>query len=356
MAWNPEAVRPPGRPSVPFKLPARWGHWLLLVVVGVLAILLFESSMYQVDPEEQAVVLRLGKLHGVEDPGFHFKLPFGLDEVKRLPTRRVLKEEFGFRTVKAGVRSEFQKAPYIQESLSLTGDLNIADVEWVVQYRISSATDFWFHLQEPEQAVRDLSEAVLREVVGSRTVDQVLTVGRQEIEVDALRLLQDALNKYKSGIKIVAVQLRNVTPPEPVQASFNDVNRAEQDRERLIDLAKAVYNREIPSAEGEAQRTVEQAEGLRQERINRAKGDASRFEQMLTAYRKAPDVTRKRLYLETMAEVLAAVDDLTVVDGHAGTQVLPLLQIKQDGQKAMPAQAAAEVPAAPAAPQAEVAR
>lgn len=347
MAWNPEVVRTPGRPAMPFKLPQRWGHWLLLVVVGVLAILLFGGSMYQVDPEEQAIVLRLGKLHRVEDPGFHFKLPLGLDEVKRLPTRRVLKEEFGFRTIKAGVRSEFQKSPYVQESLSLTGDLNIADVEWVVQYRIANAADFWFHLQEPEQAVRDLSEAVLREVIGSRTVDQVLTVGRQEIEVDSLRLLQEALNKYKAGIKVVAVQLRNVTPPEPVQASFNDVNRAEQDRERLIDQAKAVYNREIPSAEGEAQRTVEQAEGKRQERINRAKGDASRFEQMLTAYRKAPDVTRKRLYLETMAEVLAAVDDLTVVDGHAGAQVLPLLQIKQDGQKALPAPAPAAVPAAP---------
>jgi membrane protease subunit HflK len=354
MAWNPAAVRPPGRPT--FSLPARWGHWLLLLVVGVLAIALLESSMYQVEPEEQAVVLRLGRLYGVEDPGFHFKLPFGLDEVHTLPTRRVLKEEFGFRTVKAGVRSEFQKGPYVQESLSLTGDLNIADVEWIVQYRISSATDFWFHLQEPEQAVRDLSEAVLREVVGSRTVDQVLTVGRQEIEIEALRLLQEALNKYRAGIKIVAVQLRNVTPPEPVQASFNDVNRAEQDRERLIDQAKAVYNREIPSAEGEAQRTVEQAEGLRQERINRAKGDASRFQQMLVAYKKSPDVTRKRLYLETMAQVIAAVDDLTIVDGKAGTQLLPLLQVKQDGQKAgespAPAPAAAEVPAAQPQPEA----
>lgn len=348
MAWNPNVVTMPGRPRIP--LPVRWGWWLLLVVLVVLGVTVLTSSMYQVDPEEQAVVLRLGRLRGIEGPGFHMKMPFGLDEVKRFPTARVLKEEFGFRTVRPGARTEFQKGPYAQESLTLTGDLNIADVEWGVQYRISSPTDYWFNLQEPEQTVRDVAEAVMREAVGSRTVDQVLTVGRQEIESEAMQLLQAALNRYKSGIKIVAVQLRNVTPPEPVQASFNDVNRSEQDRERLIDQAKAVYNREIPNAEGEAQRTMEQAEGSRQQRINRARGDAARFLQMLAAYQKAPEVTRKRLYLETMAAVFPAIDDLTVVDGHAGAPVLPLLQLRapEAGQRAAaPAPAPAATTEAP---------
>lgn len=328
-----------------FSMGARWAQWLLYAALAIGVFAAARGSFYTVDTEEKAVVLRLGRLQSIEGPGFHFKLPFDIDEIERFPTERVLKEEFGFRTTKAGVRSEFAKAPYVQESLSLTGDLNIADVEWIVQYRITDPTEYWFHLQEPGQTVRDLSEAVLREVIGSRTVDQVLTVGRSEIEVECQRLLQAALSSYKSGIKVVAVQLRNVTPPEPVQASFNDVNRAEQDREKLIDQAKASYNREIPAAEGEALRTVEQAEGMRVDRVNRAKGDVARFNSILTEYRKAPEVTRRRIYLETMARVLPSVDSITVIDSHAGTGVLPVMQLPgQDLIKAAPT--AAALPAA----------
>jgi membrane protease subunit HflK len=313
------------------QLPERWAMYLLWGVLAVLALLALRGSVYTVGTDEQGVILRLGRWGGIAEPGFHFKLPFGFDEVHLVPTKRVLKEEFGFRTVRADVRSEFAKQPYVQESLTLTGDLNIADVEWIVQYRISDPTAYWFQIEEPAQTVRDMSEAVLRQVIGSRTVDQVLTVGRSEIEAEAKRLLQKQLTSYKSGLSIVALQLRNVTPPEPVQASFNDVNRSEQDREKVIDQARATYNREIPAAEGEALRTVEQAKGQAIDRVNRAKGDANRFLAILAEYRKSPEVTRRRLYLETMAQVLPAVGDLTILDGSTGTNVLPLLDLKRAG-------------------------
>lgn len=321
-----------------WRPPGTWIHWILWAVLAILTLLTLRSAFYTVATDEQAVVLRLGRFSTTEGPGFHFKLPFGLDTVARFPTERVLKQEFGFRTTKADVRSEFVKQPYAVESLTLTGDLNIADVEWIVQYRITSATDYWFHLNDPDATVRDLSEAVIREVAGSRTVDVLLTVGRNEVEVEAQNLLQHSLNAYKAGIKIVAVQLRGVTPPEPVQASFNDVNRAEQDREKLIDQARASYNREIPKAEGEALQAVERAEGLRRERVNRAMGDAQRFKSILAEYKKSPEVTRKRLYLETMAQVLPAVDEITVLDAQK-SGVLPVLQLGSSAAKVLPAAA-----------------
>ena len=310
-----------------WRPPGTWIHWILWVVLALMAVTTARGAFYTVGTDEQAVVLRLGRYTATEGPGFHLKLPFGLDTVARFPTERVLKQEFGFRTTKADVRSEFVKGPYAVESLTLTGDVNIADVEWIVQYRITSATDYWFHLNEPDATVRDLSEAVLREVAGSRTVDDLLTVGRNQIEAEAQILLQKSFNSYHAGIKVIAVQLRGVTPPEPVQASFNDVNRAEQDREKLINEARAAYNREIPKAEGEALQAVERAEGARRERVNRAKGDAERFRQILAEYKKSPDVTRKRLYLETMAQVLPAIDEITVLDTGSKSGVLPVLQL-----------------------------
>ena len=327
----PDPTGPVG-PPWGANLPKNWLQFVLYAVLALTVLVGLKGAMYTVSTEEQAVILRLGRYSGLAEPGFHFKLPFGLDEVRHIPTRPVLKEEFGFRTVKAGVRSEFAKAPFAAESLTLTGDLNIADVEWSVQYRITDPVQFWFHLEEPVETLRDVSEAVVRQVIGSRTVDQVLTVGRQEIEIEAMRLLQEALSSYKSGIKIVALQLRNVTPPEPVQASFNDVNRAEQDREQLIDTANASYNREIPAAEGEALRTVEQAEGQRQQRINRALGDGGRFTKILSEYKKAPEVTRRRLYLESMVQVLPGVDEITVLDAAHQAPVLPLLQLQGGGK------------------------
>jgi membrane protease subunit HflK len=209
----------------------------------------------------------------------------------------------------------------------LTGDLNVADVEWIVQYRIQDPKAFWFHLDEPEQTVRDVSESVVRMVIGNRSVDEVLTVGRSRIESEAFETMQKVLNDYDSGLKVVAVQLQNVTPPEPVQGSFNDVNRAEQDREKLENEALAKKNREIPKARGEAKRAIDRAKGYEVDRVNAARGETSRFLALLGEYKKAPEVTRARIYLESMRKVMGSVDDLTVLEQGSG--VLPILDVNK---------------------------
>lgn len=311
-------------------LPKNLLGWLfgaLLVAVGGLGV---ASSFYTVGPDEEAVVLRLGKLHTVAGPGFHARLPYFIDRIQKVPVRRVHKEEFGFRTIRAGARTEYSQQDFTDESIMLSGDLNIADVEWIVQYRIAEPTAWWFHISEPEQTVRDVAESVVRQVVGNRTVDEVLTVGRSAIEVEAAARMQEILTAYESGLKVVALQLQNVTPPGPVQASFNDVNRAEQDREKLENEALARLNREIPNARGEAQRAIDRAEGYRTNRVNTAEGDAARFTSILEEYRKAPEVTRRRIHLEALARVLPAVSDITVLDkAAAGAGALPLLDLRE---------------------------
>ena len=340
MAWDPYEQKPEGAaggggfetPGI--KLPKNLFSYILLGVFGLMAVLAVRSAVYTVEAQERAVVLRLGKLNSVEGPGFHFKMPFGIDRAQVFETERVHKEEFGFRTVKAGPRTEYSKQRFDDEKLMLTGDLNIGDVEWIVQYQIADPTAYWFNIDEAEQTVRDISESVVRQVVGDRPVDQVLTVGRSAIEDQARREMQQILTEYDSGIRIVALQLQNVTPPEPVQPSFNDVNRAEQDREKMENDALSKLNREIPNAKGEAQRTLAQAEGYRTDRINRSRGDAARFLSVLTEYRRAAEVTRQRIYLEAIAEVLPQVDDITVLDGKgAGERLLPLLDVGRGGAR-----------------------
>lgn len=321
-------------------MPANLIGIVALVVLGVGALLALRTSFFTVGPDETAVVLRLGRFSHTADPGFHLRLPFGLDEVKVFATTRVLKEEFGFRTVRADVRTEYSRANFDRESLMLTGDLNVADVEWIVQYRIRDPARLWFRLSEPRQTVRDVAEAVMRQVIGNRTVDAVLTTGRSMIEEEARRSMGQVLGAYDAGIEIVAVQLQNVTPPEPVQPSFNDVNRAEQDREKLENDALAKRNREIPNAHGEAQRRIDRSLGYQQARINQAKGEVARFTELLREYRKAPEVTRRRIYLETMGRVLPELDDVLIVDESVGRSALPLLDLAGRG---------ASVPAAPAA-------
>ena len=339
MAWDPYEQKPDGASggggfeTPEINVPKNLFVYILLALVGLMAVLAVRSAIYTVEAQERAVVLRLGALNSVEGPGFHFKLPFGIDRAQVFETERVHKEEFGFRTLKAGTRTEYSKQRFDDEKLMLTGDLNIGDVEWIVQYQISDPTDYWFNLDEPEQAVRDLAESVVRQVVGDRAVDQVLTVGRSAIEDQARREMQQILTEYQSGIKIVALQLQNVTPPEPVQPSFNDVNRAEQDREKMENDALSQLNREIPNAKGEAQRTIAQAEGYRTDRINRARGNTARFLAVLTEYRRAPEVTRQRIYLESIAEVMPHVNDITILDGKSGDRILPHLDLGRGGAR-----------------------
>jgi membrane protease subunit HflK len=304
-------------------------RWIVPAVV--LLIFLF-TTLYTVGPEEIGVVLRLGKYVRSTEPGLHVKLPFGFERVTKVPVQRQLKQEFGFRTVRAGVRSEFTSKGATGESNMLTGDLNAAVVEWVVQYRIVDAYMYLFRVRNVETTFRDMSEATMRRVVGDRTVNEVLTVGRQEVADQALQELQDLCDQYETGIKVEQVVLQDVNPPDPVKPSFNEVNEAQQEKERLINEAQSEYNKVIPRARGEAEQTIRQAEGYALDRLNRARGDSARFVAVYNQYRRAPEVTRKRIYLETMNEILPHVEQKIIVDDDL-RGILPLLNLNTPRSK-----------------------
>jgi membrane protease subunit HflK len=286
-------------------------------VVLVLAVLLLWSSWYTVQAEETAIVQRFGQVVRTVGPGLHFKIPYGVETVRFVPTARVLKEEFGFRTVATapGRRTQYgDDKQFKGESLMLSGDLNVIDVQWIVQYRIEDPVRYLFQIRDTPQTIRDLSEAVMRRVVGNRLGSDVLTVGRVAVSTEVREEMQKILTDYGAGIRLVTVELQDVTPPDPVKPAFNEVNEARQDRERTINQAEEQANREIPRARGEAARTITEAEGYALERVNRARGEANRFAAILAEYRKAPDVTRKRLYLEALTEILPEAKSLYIVD------------------------------------------
>ncbi len=313
----------------------RGGAKALLAVV-VLVIAGF-STMYQVQPEEVGVVLRFGRYVGTTDPGLRFKLPL-VDQVLKVPVQRQLKQEFGFRTIEAGVRTVYAPADLdlSGEAMMLTGDLNVAVVEWIVQYRVSDPSQYLFRVRNLEATFHAMNEAVMREVVGDRTVTEVLTIGRQEIEVEVQARLQELANQYEMGITIDQVVLQDVNPPDPVKPSWDEVNQAQQQRDRLINEARGEYNRVIPRARGEALQAVLQAEGYALDRINRAEGNAVRFSAIYDEYRQAPDVTRRRLYLETMQRILPKVGRKLFVAKDA-TGVLPLLTLDGTTPRLTPA-------------------
>lgn len=298
---------------------------LILFGIGMLFILVAVfSSFYTVQPSEEAVIIRFGKFHETTTPGLHFKLPFGIDSAVKVKTKLVLQEEFGFRSSDTLNQEEsFQKGSFIKESQMLTGDLNVADVEWIVQYQISDPRKFLFQAQNPRQNIRDVSEAIMRRVVGDRTVNEILTTGRVEIASEAQRLTQEVLDKYDLGIRVITIKLQDVNPPELVKPSFNEVNAAKQEQEKAINMAEEAYNKVIPEARGKAEETLSQAEGYASAIVNRSKGDAERFLLTLKEYRLAPDVTRKRIYLETMEELMGRFNRLTIVDDKI-KGILPL--------------------------------
>jgi membrane protease subunit HflK len=308
------------------QLPRLSGGPLRAILALVLVLVVVFTSFYTVDPEEVGVVMRFGKYVRSTEPGLHFKIPFWIERVLKVPIQRQLKEEFGFRTVSAGVRSQFSTRGYGEESNMLTGDLNAAVVEWVVQYRIVDPYQFLFRVRGVRETFRAMSEAVMRQVIGDRTVNEVLTVGRAEVAHEVERQLQELCNQYETGIKVDQVVLQDVNPPDPVKPSFNEVNQAQQEREKLINQAQSEYNKVIPRARGEAQETIQKAEGYALDRVNRARGDAARFEAMYTEFRKAPEVTRRRIYIETMSRVLPQVQRKVIVDDDLRS-VLPLLNL-----------------------------
>ncbi|MCP5533712.1 MAG: FtsH protease activity modulator HflK [Akkermansiaceae bacterium] len=300
---------------------------LLLVPLGILAVVGVLSSYYTVSPESVAVVQRFGRYVSTQEPGLHFKLPFGMDTATIVPVKRQLKLEFGFGTPGASNPDQIGTEPDAERDM-VTGDLNTAQVEWIVQYTITSPSDFLFNLRDPAPTIRDLSESAMREVIGDRTVDEVLTIGRSGIEVEALAKLREMIELMQLGVSADQLQLMAVHPPRPVQRSFEEVNQAQQDRETLVNQANGEYNRVIPKARGEADQRISAAEGYALRRVNEAKGDVARFEELLAEYRKAPEITKQRLYLESMAEVLPKLKSKIILDEDA-KQLLPLLNLGQ---------------------------
>lgn len=310
---------------------ARYGHWFVAGFWIVLLVILLVTMFYTVPADSVAVVQRFGKYVRTEDPGLRFKWPFGIETVQRVPVRRQLKMEFGFAT--PGAHNPFQAGdePDMEKAM-VTGDLNEALVEWIVQYRINDPRKYLFDVRDPEETMRAAAEAVMREVVGDRTVDEVLTIGRQEIEVESRALLEKVANQYAVGMSIDLVQLKNIHPPRQVQASFDEVNQAQQEKQRAINVANGEYNRVVPRAKGEAARVISEAQGYALKRVNEAEGDAASFSAVFQQYQKAPDVTRQRIFLETLANVLPRLERKVIID-EKSQQVLPLLQLQGEKKK-----------------------
>lgn len=290
--------------------------WLILI--GIVLLISLLNSFYSIQPDEEGVVTRFGKYLKTSQPGLHSKLPW-IDKIYKVQSKRRQEEVFGFRKNERTGRSQ----SVVEESLMLTGDLNLADVQWMVQYEISDSWKYLFHVRDISATIRDVSMSVMRRVVGDELVGEVLTTRRASIALEVRELMQETLNKYDAGVRIVTVELQSVTPPDPVRPAFNDVNAARQEQESAINRAEREYNRIIPEARGRAEQTIAEAEAYALDRVNKARGDAERFQSMVVEYKKAPRITRRRLYLETMEQVLSQLDHFTVVDDNA-KGLLPL--------------------------------
>ena len=311
-----------------FRSPRFTGRTVIIIASALIALLLISTTWFTVDPEETGVVLRFGRFARTVPSGLHLKLPYPFENVIKVPVERQLKEEFGFRTQEAGVRTEYSNADLEEESLMLTGDLNVAVVEWTAQFRVRDPYKFLFKVRNVRKTFRDMNETVMREVVGDRSVNEVLTVGRQEIAAEVEQRLQALCDQYENGIKVEQIVLQDVNPPDAVKPSFNEVNQAQQEREKLINQARADNNQVIPRARGEALQTIEHAQGFATDRVNRARGDAELFTQVHAAYSRAPEVTRRRMYLETMGLIYPKVKRKIVLD-ESLRGVLPLLPLQE---------------------------
>lgn len=317
-------------PSLPQFRPVRIDFELRKILLGVLALIVaigLFSGFYTVPVDSVAVVQRFGAYHTTTEPGLHFKVPFGVDTAEIVPVRRQLKLEFGFSTGGATNRYQFSNEAEDERSM-VTGDLNAANVEWVVQYGIEDAKGYLFNFNAPEDTLRDISESVVREIVGDRTIDEVLTAGREAMGVEAKSRLEAIITSLGLGFRIEGVQLIDVSPPREVRASFDEVNSAKQEREQTVNVARRDFNSQVPQAEGEAEKKISIAEGYATKRMNEAQGDTGRFNALLAEYAKAPDVTRRRLYLETMNEILPTLQNKVILDDKASS-VLPFLPLQQ---------------------------
>jgi len=295
-------------------------------------LILAYTAFYTIPPGNRGVLLRFGKYSSVVMPGLHFKIPFGIDTIFKVHTEQVDTESFGFRSVRPGIRTEYEKGTVTErESLMLTGDLNVIDVEWIVQFRREDPRKYLFNVRDPVMTIRDISESVNRRIVGNRSFDYVLQ-NREEVNRMAQEELQKILDEYETGVRIVNMRLQNVVPPDPVKGAFNEVNEAQQEKERLINEAQETYNRKIPKAKGTAERTINGARGFALERVNRAKGDVARFSAVLKEYRNAREVTKQRLYLEAYQMILPNARKIYIIDSEQ-RGLLPLLQLNERDMK-----------------------
>ncbi|MBN2340378.1 MAG: FtsH protease activity modulator HflK [Deltaproteobacteria bacterium] len=307
---------------------------VLLIIAAVFIIVFAWTSWFTVQPEETGIVQRFGKVMRSADPGLHFKIPFGIETVKLVPTARVLKEEFGFRTVSSipGEKTRYDSSDsFKEESLMLTGDLNVIDVQWIIQYRIEDPVRFLFHVRNTPKTIRDTSEAIMRRAVGNRLGSDVLTTGRVAVATEAKLEIQKVLDEYDTGVRLVTVELQDVTPPDTVKPAFNEVNESRQDKEQTINKAQERANREIPKARGVAAQRISEAEGYALERVNRAEGEATRFGAILAEYQGAPAVTRRRLYLEAMTRFLKSMKQLYIFDEDQKAMV-PTFSLESSGR------------------------
>jgi len=299
------------------------------IIIAVIVVVTAATSFFVVDQTEQAVVLRFGRFHRTVGPGLQFKMPFGVEQNFNVPTQRILNQTFGFRADRTGPDAQYTAGDYPEESIMLTGDLNIIDVEWIIQYRISQPRDWLFNVREKDTTIRDISQSVVNKLVGDLAILDVIGPERTNIEIMAQEDMQDSFDKYELGITVTTVRLRNIVPPKgEVQDAFEDVNKAIQDMNRLVNEGKEAYNQAIPRAHGEAAQIIQKAQGYASERINVATGDASRFESILAEYSTSEEVTRTRLYIETMEEVFSKTDDTILIDKLLDN-FLPLQTIQQ---------------------------
>ena len=319
--------------TMELRLPRIGGGVVRIIIAGIVVLIVLLGSVYQVGPEEMGVILRFGKFVRTTDPGLHFKLPLSIESLRKVPVQRQLKMEFGFRTQEAGIRTLYKTTPEtLREAVMLTGDLNVAVVEWIVQYKIRDPYNYLFKLRDADMTFRYMNEAVVRKIVGDNSVDEVITVGRSRMANEAKDMLQELCDLYEIGIEVNQLIFQDVNPPDAVKPSFNEVNEALQEKERKINEAWSEYNQEIPKATGVAEQTIRGAEGYATARVNNAQGDANRFIAMYQEYRKAPLVTRKRLYLEAIQDILPQINKKIIFD-EKQKNILPLLNLGEGVEK-----------------------
>jgi len=319
-------------PQMEIKLPKINTAVIKIIIAVVVVLILLMGSFYQISPEEMGVILRFGKFVRTTGPGLHLKLPLQIEKLTKVPVQRQLKMEFGFRTSRPGIRTEYRTTPdAVREAVMLTGDLNVVVCEWIVQYKIKDAYNYLFKIRDVDSTFRYMNEAVVRKVVGDNSVDEVITVGRARIALEAKEQLQQLCDLYEIGIEVNQLIFQDVNPPDPVKPSFNEVNESLQEKERKINEAWSEYNQEIPKAQGEAEQMIRAAEGYATERVNNSEGDANRFKAIYREYSRAPLVTRKRLYLEALNDIMKKIDKKIIFD-EKQRNILPLLNLGKEAK------------------------